>query len=136
MAEAKTKATNASVSAFLSKIPVARRKDAQTVARIMQRLAKAQPKLWGPNIVGFGTRTVKYAGGREADWPLIAFSPRKPALVLYLGRGDAQAAALRKKLGPHKQAGGCLHLRTLEGVDLGVLERLVRGTIARARAKG
>jgi hypothetical protein len=134
MAELKTKVRRASVSAFLAKIPEpARRK--QTVARMMQRATGARPRLWGPNIVGFGAYLLKYSSGRELEWPLVAFSPRKPALVLYLGRPDAKSAALLARLGPHKLGGGCLYLRTLEGLSLPVLEKLVRATVAKARAK-
>jgi hypothetical protein len=136
MAELKTKVRRASVSAFLAKIPEAgRRKDAQAVARMMQRACGARPRLWGPNIVGFGTRLLKYSSGRELEWPLVAFSPRKPALVLYLGRPDGKSAALLKRLGPHKLGGGCLYLRSLEGVSLPVLDKLVRATVAKARGQ-
>jgi hypothetical protein len=137
MAELKTKARRASVSSFLSAIqdPCAR-KDAETVSRMMKRLSGKAPRLWGPSIVGFGDIHLRYASGRELDWFLVGFSPRKLALVLYLGLGDGKSAAQLKKLGPHKLGKGCLYLRSLEKIDLAVLEELVAQTIAKARARG
>lgn len=136
MAENKTKPQRARVSAFLSAIQDARaRKDAQTVSRMMKRLTGKAPRMWGPSIVGFGDIHLRYASGRELDWFLVGFSPRKPALVLYLGLGDGLSAAHLKKLGPHKLGKGCLYLRSLEEIELPVLEDLVRAAIAKASGK-
>ena len=130
----KTKKKNASVSAFLSAIQDPRaRKDAQTVAALMKRVTGKAPRMWGPSIVGFGDVHLRYPSGRELDWFLVGFSPRKPALVLYLGLGDGQSASLLEKLGPHKTGKGCLYLRSLEGVDLAVLAKLGQSKVAQAR---
>jgi hypothetical protein len=140
MAELKTKARTASASAYLAALPDPRlRKDAKAVAALMRRLTGKPAKRWGPSIVGFGEVRLRYASGRELDWFLVGFAPRKPAMVLYLGLGDVLTAAALKKLGPHQRgpnaASGCLYLKTLEGVDLTVLEGLVRTAIERVRAK-
>lgn len=136
MAELKTKPRRASVTAFLSAIPDARaRKDAQAISRMMKRLAGAAPRLWGPSIVGFGDVHLRYESGRELDWFVVGFSPRRSALVLYLGLGDGRSAETLKRLGPHKLGKGCLYLRSLEGIELPVLEELVRATIAKASGK-
>jgi hypothetical protein len=140
MAELKTKVRTASASAYLAALPDPRlRKDAKTVAAMMRRLTGRPGKRWGPSIIGFGEVRLRYASGRELDWFLVGFAPRRPAMVLYLGLGDALSAAALKKLGPHQrgpgQNSGCLYLKTLEGVDLAVLEGLARTAIERVRAK-
>jgi hypothetical protein len=137
MAELKTKARRASVSAFLAARPDPRaRKEAKAIAALMRRLTGSPGKLWGPTIVGFGDVRLRYASGRELDWFLVGFSPRKPALVLYLGLGDGLSTATLKNLGPHKRGKGCLYLKSLEGIDLTVLEGLVRTAIEKTRARG
>jgi hypothetical protein len=140
MAELKTKARTASASAYLAAIPDPRlRKDAKTIAALMRRLTGRPGTRWGPSIVGFGEVRLRYASGRELDWFLVGFAPRKPALVLYLGLGDVLSAAALKGLGPHRRgpnaSSGCLYLKTLEGVDLEVLEKLVRTAIEKVRAR-
>ena len=141
MAELKTKARTASASAYLAALPDPRlRKDAKTVAALMRRLTGKPGTRWGPSLIGFGEVRLRYASGRELDWFLVGFAPRKPAMVLYLGLGDVLTAAALKKLGPHKRgpsaASGCLYLRSLEGIDLKVLEGLVRSAIEKVRARG
>ena len=112
------------------------RKDAKTVAALMRRLTGKPGTRWGPSLIGFGEVRLRYASGRELDWFLVGFAPRKPAMVLYLGLGDALSAAALRKLGPHKRGMGCLYLKSLEGIDLKVLEGLVRSAIEKVRARG
>jgi hypothetical protein len=140
MAELKTKVRTASASAYLAALTDPRlRKDAKTVAALLRRLTGKPGKRWGPSIIGFGEVRLRYASGRELDWFLVGFAPRRPAMVLYLGLGDLLTAAALKKLGPHQRGpnrkSGCLYLKTLEGVDLTVLEGLVKTAIERVRAK-
>jgi hypothetical protein len=140
MAELKTKVRTASASAYLAALTDPRlRKDAKTVAALMRRLTGSPGRRWGPSIIGFGEVRLRYASGRELDWFLVGFAPRRPAMVLYLGLGDLLTAAALKKLGPHQRGpnrkSGCLYLKTLEGVDLKVLEGLVKTAIERVRAK-
>jgi hypothetical protein len=83
MAELKTEQTAASVSKFINDIPdPVKRKDCKTVAAMMSEISRYKPKMWGPNIVGFGSYHYKYASGQEGDWPLLAFFPRKQNLTL------------------------------------------------------
>ena len=125
----KTKATAASVSAFIAAVPdEIRRADAKTLVKMMKAATGKTPKLWGPSIVGFGSHHYVYESGREGDMPLVAFSPRKPALVLYLGSGEPLDKAL---LGKHSMGKGCLYIKRLADVDLGVLEKLIARTVAR-----
>lgn len=135
-AEAKTKPTKVSVSAFLKKATEGDRlADSQALVKIMEKATGAKGVIWGTNIVGFGTYDVKYADGRTTPWPAAAFSPRKPAFVIYGLRAAANYAALSKKLGKHKQAGGCTHIKSLADVDVKVLAQLVSESVKARRKK-
>jgi hypothetical protein len=126
MAELKTKQTKASVSRFLNAIEdPKRRKDCKTVAKIMKEVTGHPPKMWGESIVGYGTYRYKYASGREGDWMLTGFAPRKQALTLYIMAGFRQYDALLKKLGKFKTGKACLYVKSLEDVDLDVLRELI-----------
>src|SRR5688572_2463292 len=102
MAELKTKATTASVDDFLAAIADGeRRKDCLAVVKIMKKATGAKPKMWGPSIVGFGDYRYKYESGRELDWFLTGFSPRKKDLTLYIMPGFSRYDDLMKALGRH-----------------------------------
>ncbi len=131
MAEAKTQPTKASVAAFLATIPDAeRRRDCKLVAKLMQEATGARPVLWGTSIVGFGTYRYKYASGREGDWPVTAFSPRKNDLTLYIMPGFDDNADLLARLGKHKTGKSCLYLKRLSDVDLAVLQEIIEKSVA------
>ena len=126
MAETKTKPTSQSVKDFISKLPDKQaREECAAVAKMMEETTKQKGVMWGTSIAGYGTTTIKYAGGREADWPLIAFSPRKTSLTLYISASDPNKAELLGKLGKHKVSGGCLHIKRLSDVDLPTLKKLI-----------
>lgn len=126
MADLKTKANNASVPAFLAAIPDAqRREDALKVAAMMKALTKAEPKMWGTSIVGYGSQHYKYASGREGEWFRIGFAPRKSALTVYITSSYAQYPELMAKLGKYKTGMSCLHLKRLADVDTTVLKQLL-----------
>lgn len=130
MAEAKTKPTAQSVASFIKKIPDPQiREDCFAIAKLMQEATRSEPLMWGSAIVGFGTHRYKYAGGREADWPLIAFSPRKQNLTLYVMTRSDSHAELLKKLGKHKVSGSCLHIKRLSDMDLPTLKKLIRESV-------
>ena len=136
MAENKTKATASSVTAFIDtlKDPV-RRADAKALLQLMQTAAGEKPKMWGPSIIGFGSYHYKYESGREGDMPLIAFSPRKSATVLYGMIGFDEAAPLLAKLGKHTTGKGCLYIKKLSDVDQQALETLAVKSLAKKRAR-
>ena len=135
MAEAKTKPTGESVNAFLDRVTIGdRRKDCAALVRLMKDAAKAPAKMWGSNIVGFGTQTYTYAGGRTGDWPAVACSPRKADLTLYVSARTVPARLL-KQLGKHKVSGSCLHIRRLSDVDLDVLATLVSASVKATKKK-
>lgn len=132
MAELKTKKTKASVSAFLKKISdEQRRKDCQRVLEIMKEATGEEPRMWGSSIVGFGTHKYRYASGREGEWPIIGFSPRKTDLTLYIMRDFEGSESLLAKLGKHKTGKVCLYLKRLDDVEIPVLKKLITKSVAK-----
>jgi len=127
MAELKTKATGESVDNFLKGIPENRRKDCYAILEIMKKATKAEPKMWGPSIIGLGDYHYKYESGRENDWFITGFSPRKQNLTLYM-MGGFNGETL-KKLGKYKTGKGWLYINKLEDVDLKVLKELVTKSV-------
>jgi len=132
----KTQPTNASVKAFVDGLPDgAKRADAKALIAIMQRATGEKAKMWGPSIVGFGTYHYVYETGREGDMPLVGFSPRKAATVLYNVRAFNHDESLLLKLGKHTTGKGCLYIKKLDDVDHQVLEEMVLNSVAAIRAK-
>jgi hypothetical protein len=129
-AELKTKKTKDSVPAFLAKLTDERaRKDCKALVRLMEDATGARAKMWGTSIVGFGDYRYKSERtGREGDWFVMGFAPRKGTLTLYLLSGLQRHDALLGKLGKHKTSGGCLHIKTLEDVDAAVLKKLIKAS--------
>lgn len=130
MAEPKTKPTKLSVTRFIDGIKdERRRRDCRTVMKIMKRVTKATPKMWGTSIVGYGSYHYKYASGREGDWFTAGFSPRAQSLTLYIMSGFREYASLMKKLGKHTTGKSCLYIKRLDDIDLGVLEELIERSV-------
>ena len=136
MTENKTKPTKQSVAAFIAALPdPAKRADAKALVKLMQSATAEKPKLWGPSIIGFGSYHYKYESGHEGDMPLVAFSPRKPATVLYNLGGFTGSDALRARLGKHTAGKGCLYIKKLAEVDPKVLKLLIQKSVHAARAR-
>jgi hypothetical protein len=133
MAENKTKATQASVDSFIKSLPVHRRADAKALVKLMQSVSGERPKIWGSSIIGFGSYHYRYDSGREGDMPLICFSPRKSANVIY-NMGSAEKSLL-EKLGKHALSGSCLHIEKFSDVDPKVLRSLVAKSFAKHSAQ-
>ena len=130
MAEPKTRPTASAVNAFFARIQDDEvRQDCRVIADIMTKATKAPPKMWGTSIVGFGTRRIQYANGREADWMIAAFSPRKQNIVLYLSSAFPERAALLKALGKHSCGKGCVYVKRLSDVHLPTLRKLVAASV-------
>jgi hypothetical protein len=89
------------------------------------RLTEEKPKMWGPAIIGFGKATIKYANGRELEWPAVGFSPRKQNLTLYVRPGTEKQKKLLEKLGKHSTSVSCLYIKRLSEVDAKVLEKVI-----------
>lgn len=136
MAELKTKLNNASVNVFLNQIEnEEKRADSFEILKLMQQVTKLEPKMWGSSIVGFGNIHYKYESGREGDWFLTGFSPRKQNLTLYVMGSFNPHTDLLKKLGKHKTGGGCLYINKLKDVDLKVLKELIKISFKAAAKK-
>jgi hypothetical protein len=136
MADNKTKPTKLSVAAFIDNVAnPAQRADAKALVKWMQSASGEKPRMWGPSIVGFGSCHYKYESGREGDMPLIGFSPRKAATVLYLMTASSESAALLAKLGKPTTGKSCLYVRKLADVDQKVLQALIAKSVAAMRAR-
>ncbi len=133
MAELKTQKTDASVDQFLSSMPENRQGDCRTLLELMQKAAGAPPKLWGSSLVGFGDYHYTYASGREGDWFLTGFSPRKANLTLYVLNGFPGQEDLLENLGKHKVGKGCLYINKLEDVHLPTLKKLIASSVKHAK---
>jgi hypothetical protein len=130
MAELKTQPTDKSVKDFIDGIDdEARQRDCRTIMKIMERVTKARPKMWGGSMVGYGKYRYKYASGREGEWFTAGFSPRVQSLTLYIMSGFREYNALMKRLGKHKTGKSCLYVKRLEDVDLNVLEELIERSV-------
>jgi len=133
LAQIKTKPTELDVNSFIEKIAdEQKRKDSRVVCNMMEKAMKQKPKIWGSSIIGFGEKRYKSpATGREVDWFIIGFSPRKANLSLHLVIDMKKHAELLNKLGKHKTGVGCLYINKLEDVDLKVLEKLIEAGIVK-----
>ena len=126
LAVIKTKQNDVNVKDFINNVAdEQKRKDSLVLLKMMEKIMKEKPKMWGNSLIGFGKLIYKSpATGREVEWFKIGFSPRKANLTIYLIDLKQHADAL-KKLGKHKPGGGCLYINKLEDVDIKVLEKMI-----------
>jgi len=130
MAELKTKVSDASVTDYLNAIEKEQvRQDCYVILELMQDATKAKPKMWGDSIVGFGAYHYVYASGREGDWPLIGFSPRKQNISLYIMAGFEQYQEILAGIGKHTTAKSCLYIKRLSDIDLPTLKKLIQASV-------
>jgi len=135
MAELKTRENDGDVLAFLNAVPdEGKRADALRVMAIMREVTGEEPRLWGDNIVGYGHYHYKYASGREGDWFLAGFSPRKANLTLYITSGFEQFEELRARLGKHTIGKSCLYVKRLSDLDEATLRELIGRSVEHMRA--
>lgn len=133
MAELKTKVTKVSVDKFLQGIKdEKKREDCYQILKIMKKATKAEPRMWGPSIIGFGDHHYVYESGREGDWFITGFSPRVQSLTLYMMGGFDQE--LLHQLGKYKTGKGCLYINKLEDVNTKVLDKLITTSVKKAKA--
>jgi uncharacterized protein YdhG (YjbR/CyaY superfamily) len=136
MAELKTQPTRASVTEFLAGIDDRQqRADAKKVAAMMRRATGKRAKMWGASIVGYGSYHYKYASGREGDFMITGFSPRKQALTVYIMPGFSGLKKMMEKLGKYKTGKSCLYIKNLSDVDEKVLERLIDESVRQMRKR-
>lgn len=130
-AQNKTTETKADVSAFVAKITdTGQQADAKALIKLLTKLSGEKPKMWGPSIIGFGSRHYRYDNGREGDICRIGFAPRKGQTVLYVSCDLQKHAKTLARLGKHKTGKGCLYVKRLSDIDLAVLEELCRAGLA------
>lgn len=137
MSDLKTRPTDESVAAFVDGLADPRqREDSRALIELMREVTGAEPRMWGSGIIGFGSYHYRYASGREGDWMLTGFSPRKQNLTLYLHYGIEQSDLLQR-LGKHRVGKACLYVKRLDDVDQTVLRELVQRSVAEtARQNG
>lgn len=136
MAELKTKKNDGSVTDFLDRIEdEKRRKDCYAIVEMMQAATQAEPRMWGTSIIGFGDYRYKYSDGRENDWFLTGFAPRKNDLTLYLIGGLARLKEELQALGKYKTGKGCLYIKKLEDVNTEVLQKMIRKNVEAMKAQ-
>jgi hypothetical protein len=129
----KTKPTKVSVKAFIAKVPnETRRKDAETLLKVFEKVTGWKALMWGPTIVGFGKYTYTYETGHSGDMCVTGFSPRGASLSIYGGMypDQPEAAAILKTLGKYKSSKACVYINKLEDVDLKVFEKFIRAGVA------
>lgn len=131
----KTVPTRQSVAGFLAKVDAKRRPDCERLIEIIGSVVGEGPVMWGASIVGFGKYHYVYESGRQGDMPLAGFSARSNALVIYIPSGHAGEAELMARLGKHTTGKSCLYIKSLADVDVGVLEELVRRSVAEVRRR-
>jgi hypothetical protein len=136
MAENKTKPSRQSVTEFINAIEDPdRRRDVRKVSAIMRKATGSRARMWGSNIVGFGEYHYRYDSGREGDFMITGYSPRKQALTLYIMPGFKSFEPLLKKLGKYKTGKSCLYVKRLSDIDETVLEKIVVGSVKKMREK-
>jgi hypothetical protein len=127
----KARPAEVSVTGFVSALDEpAKRSDTKALIQLMTSATGEEPRMWGTSIIGFGTHHYRYESGREGETVVVGFSPRKAALALYGLTGFENAEAWVSKLGTHTTGKGCLYIKKLADVDLGVLRELIQRAFA------
>ena len=131
MAELKTRKNAANVNEFVANIADSnQQKDAKTLIALMRRATGEKPVMWGATMIGFGSYHYTYASGREGDWFVVGFSPRKRTTTLYIMDGFDEYQSLLSKLGKHSTGKSCLYIKNLDDIDMKVLEQLLKKSVA------
>lgn len=134
MAELNTKKNDASVEKFLASVSdKQKREDSFIILEMLKKASKSEPKMWGPAIIGFKDRKLKYPSGRELDWFTIGFSPRKQNIALYLPGGHEGVADILENLGKYKTGKGCLYINKLSEVDTKILQKAFTESVKNAK---
>ena len=136
MAELKTRQNELSVEKYISGITDKQRQaDCRIIIDLMKKITGDEPKMWGETIVGFGNVHLKYGSGREVDWFKTGFSNRKDSITLYSMYGFISQPELMKKLGKVKTGKGCLYIRRISDIDIGILEEMLVNYVQKIEQK-
>ena len=121
----KTQQTENSIDDFLNKYDDEKKEDCYEIINIMRDLSGYEPKLWGDSIIGFGLRHYKYESGREGDWFIMGFAPRKQNLTLYLSQYFERHKDILIRLGKYKSGKACIYIKSLIGIEKNALRELI-----------
>jgi len=136
MAELKTKLNDSSVEDFINALTdETKKRDSFKLLQIMQEITGKPPKMWGDSIIGFDSYHYKYDSGREGDFFITGFSPRKQALSIYIMAGFSRYKELMSQLGKYKTGKSCLYVKNLDAVDEGILKSLITESVNYMRKK-
>lgn len=136
MSELKTQPTDVNPYDFIESVAHPQRKaDALVICKLMEKITSEPPVMWGPSIIGFGKYRLCYPNGREIDWMLTGFSPRKQNMSVYIMNGAKRYDELLNKLGKHKTGASCLYINKLQDVGLAILEELIAKSVADLKTK-
>ncbi|SEL03958.1 protein of unknown function (DU1801) [Colwellia chukchiensis] len=94
--------------------------DSQALVKLLTQASGYKPYLDG-SIIGFGRYHYQYASGRSGQASVIAFSPRKQNIAIYIMPGFSQYQSQLSRLGKYKLGKSCLYINKLADVDLAVL---------------
>ena len=134
--ENKTTPTKVSAAEFLATItPEQKRKDCETLCALMEKVTAEKPVMWGKTIVGFGQYHYRYESGREGDSMSVGFSPRAKDITVYINTGFEPYTGQLAKLGPHTHTVSCLHIKSLENIDLKVLSSIIQDSVKRIKTQ-
>ncbi len=132
MAELKTRKNARSVADFIASLDDERKqRESHALIALMRDVTGCEPAMWGESIVGFGQYRFKYASGREIDWMLTGFSPRKRAFSLYVMTGFDGQDDILSVLGRYKTGKSCLYVNKLDDIDLNALRKLLNASVSR-----
>ncbi|NIP17603.1 MAG: DUF1801 domain-containing protein [Xanthomonadales bacterium] len=112
-----------------------KREDALELAQMMSEVTGSEPAMWGKNMVGFGSYHYVYASGREGNWFITGFSPRKQNLTIYIMPGFLAYTDLMDGLGKHSTGKSCLYVKRLEDIDRAALRKLVKKSVEDMRSR-
>lgn len=136
MKKNKTTETANSVTDFIHSVAeISKQKDSLQLIKIFSAVTGLEPKMWGPGIIGFGNYHYIYESGREGDAPLVCFSPRKQAIVLYLSANFERREALLQKFGKHTTGKGCIYIKKLEDINIEILKEMIALSLAYTKSK-
>lgn len=136
MTTRKTQRNNQDIIEFLNNVEhEERKKDCFALLDLFEQWTMEKPKMWGQNIIGFGSYHYKYESGREGDWFLTGFSPRKQNLSIYITAGFKEYDEILSGLGPHKTGASCLYVKRLSDIDITKLKMLVEKSVSYMRKR-
>lgn len=132
MAELKTKQHDGDVFEFIASFANTeqKREDSFELVKLMQEVTGHPPKMWGASMIGFGSYHYKSDRSKqEGDWPLVAFSPRKAAISLYVFTGNPEHEYLLRDLGKYTIGKACIYIKKLSDINIDALKRLINASV-------